>query len=176
MSKTERQETVDTLAQRFKASPNLYATDFTGLNVLRMTELRRRLRTAGVTYVVVKNTLAQRALEANNINALNDHLAGPTGLVLAGKDPVAAAKVLTDFAREFEKPAIRIGLVDGRPMSPVQVKQLASLPSREVLLSQLLGALQSPLAQLAGVMNGMLMQVVGAFEALHSQRSAGADS
>jgi large subunit ribosomal protein L10 len=176
MSKTERQETVDTLAQRFKASPNLYVTDFTGLNVLRMTELRRRLRTAGVTYVVVKNSLAQRALEANNIKALNDHLAGPTGLVLAGKDPVAAAKVLTDFAREFEKPAIRIGLVDGRPMSPVQVKQLASLPSREVLLSQLLGAMQSPLAQLAGVMNGMLMQVVGAFEALHSQRSAGADS
>jgi large subunit ribosomal protein L10 len=176
MSKTERQETVDTLAQRFKASPNLYVTDFTGLNVLRMTELRRRLRTAGVTYVVVKNSLAQRALEANNIKALNDHLAGPTGLVLAGKDPVAAAKVLTDFAREFEKPAIRIGLVDGRPMSPVQVKQLASLPSRDVLLSQLLGAMQAPLAQLAGVMNGMLMQVVGAFEALHSQRSAGADS
>jgi large subunit ribosomal protein L10 len=176
MSKTERQETVDTLAQRFKASPNLYVTDFTGLNVLRMTELRRRLRTAGVTYVVVKNSLAQRALEANNIKALNDHLAGPTGLVLAGKDPVAAAKVLTDFAREFEKPAIRIGLVDGRSMSPAQVKQLASLPSREVLLSQLLGAMQSPLAQLAGVMNGMLMQVVGAFEALHSQRSAGADS
>ncbi|HEV8123423.1 MAG TPA: 50S ribosomal protein L10 [Gemmatimonadales bacterium] len=176
MSKTERQETVDTLSKRFKASPNLYVTDFTGLNVLRMTELRRRLRTAGVSYVVVKNSLAQRALEANNIKSLNDHLAGPTGLVLAGKDPVAAAKVLTDFAREFEKPAIRIGLVDGRSMSPAQVKQLASLPSRDVLLSQLLGAMQSPLAQLAGVMNGMLMQVVGAFEALHSQRSAGADS
>ena len=173
MSKTERQETVDTLAKRFQASPNLYVTDFTGLSVLRMTELRRRLRTAGVSYVVVKNTLAQRALTANKVTALNDHLAGPTGLVLAGKDPVAAAKVLTDFAREFEKPAIRIALVDGRPMSPAQVKQLASLPSREVLLSQLAGAMQAPLAQLAGVMNGMLMQVVGALEALRTQRGAG---
>ena len=110
MSKTQRQETVDTLAKRFQASPNLYVTDFTGLSVLRMTELRRRLRSAGVGYVVVKNTLAQRALEANQIDALHAHLAGPTGLVLAGKDPVAAAKVLTDFAREFEsRPAIKIG-------------------------------------------------------------------
>jgi large subunit ribosomal protein L10 len=174
MSKTERQETVETLSEQFKASPNLYVTDFTGLNVLRMTELRRRLRSAGIGYVVVKNTLAQRALAANKISELDDHLAGPTGLVLAGKDPVAAAKVLTDFAREFEKPAIKIGLVDGRPVTPAQVKRLATMPSREVLLAQLAGAMQAPVAQLAGVMNGMLMQMVGALEALRTQRSAGA--
>jgi large subunit ribosomal protein L10 len=173
MSKTERQDTVESLAQQFRESPNLYVTDFTGLNVLRMTELRRRLRTAGVGYVVVKNTLAQRALAANKISGLDDHLAGPTGLVLAGKDPVAAAKVLTDFAREFEKPAVKIGLVDGKPVTAAQVKQLASLPSREVLLSQLAGAMQAPMAQLAGVMNGLLMQVVGALEALRTQRGAG---
>jgi large subunit ribosomal protein L10 len=173
MSKTARQETVDTLARQFKDSPTLYVTDFTGLNVLRMTELRRRLRSAGVGYVVVKNTLAQRALAANQISALDDHLAGPTGLVLGGKDPVAAAKVLTDFAREFEKPAIKIGLVDGKAVTPEQVKRLASLPSRDVLLSQLAGAMQAPMAQLAGVMNGLLMQVVGALEALRTQRGAG---
>jgi large subunit ribosomal protein L10 len=173
MSKSERQETVDTLAEQFKASPTLYVTDFTGLNVLRMTELRRRLRSAGVGYVVVKNTLAQRALAANKISVLDDHLSGPTGLVLGGKDPVAAAKVLTDFAREFEKPAIKIGLVDGKAVTPEQVKQLASLPSREVLLAQLAGAMQAPMAQFAGVMNGMLMQMVGALEALRTQRSAG---
>ena len=173
MSKTERQETVDSLAAQFKASPALYVTDFTGLNVLRMTELRRRLRNAGVGYVVVKNTLAQRALAANKISALDEHLAGPTGLVLAGKDPVIAAKVLTDFAREFDKPAIKIGLVDGKAVTPEQVKQLASLPSREVLLSQLAGAMQAPVAEFAGVMNAMLMQMVGALEALRTQRSAG---
>jgi large subunit ribosomal protein L10 len=173
MSKTDRQETVETLARQFKASPTLYVTDFTGLNVLRMTELRRRLRSAGVGYVVVKNTLAQRALAANQISALDDHLSGPTGLVLGGTDPVAAAKVLTDFAREFEKPAIKIGLVDGKAVTPAQVKQLASLPTREVLLGQLAGAMQAPMAQLAGVMNGLLMQMVGALEALRTQRSAG---
>jgi large subunit ribosomal protein L10 len=171
MNRTERQEAIESLTEQLRASPNLYVTDFTGLNVLRMTEFRRRLRAAGVTYVVVKNTLAQRALAANAVTGLEDHLAGPTGLVLAGNDPVVAAKVLTDFAREFEKPAIKIGLVDGRPVTADQVQRLASLPPRDVLLSQLAGALQAPLAQLAGVMNGMLYQVVGALEALRAQRS-----
>ena len=79
--------------------------------------------------------------------------------------------MLTDFAREFEKPAIKIGLVDGKPVTADQVQRLATLPSKEVLLSQLAGAMQAPLAQLAGVMNGMLYQVVGALEALRAQRS-----
>jgi large subunit ribosomal protein L10 len=172
MSKTERQATVEALSAQLRGSPNLYVTDFSGLNVLRMTEFRRRLRAAGVEYVVVKNTLAQRALAANAVTGLEGHLKGPTGLVLAGTDPVAAAKVLTDFAREFEKPAVKIGLVDGKPVSPDQVKRLASLPSREQLLGQLAGVFQAPLAQFAGAMNGLLYQVVGALEALRSQRSA----
>ena len=172
MSKTERQTTVEALSAQLRGSPNLYVTDFSGLNVLRMTEFRRRLRAAGVEYVVVKNTLAQRALAANAVTGLDRHLKGPTGLVLAGSDPVAAAKVLTDFAKEFEKPAIKIGLVDGKPVTPDQVKRLASLPSREQLLGQLAGAFQAPLAQFAGAMNGLLYQVVGALEALRSQRSA----
>jgi large subunit ribosomal protein L10 len=162
---------VQSLTEQFRASPNIYVTDFSGLNVLRMTEFRRRLRAAGVSYIVVKNTLAQRALAANSVTELDDHLAGPTGLVLAGKDPVVAAKVLTDFAREFEKPAIKIGLVDGRPVTADQVKRLASLPSKEVLLSQLAGTIQAPVAQLAGVLNGVLYQMVGALEALRAQRS-----
>jgi len=172
MSKTERQATVETLSAQLKGSPNLYVTDFSGLNVLRMTEFRRRLRAAGVDYVVVKNTLAQRALAANAVTGLENHLKGPMGIVLAGADPVAAAKVLADFAKEFEKPAIKVGLVDGKPVTPDQVKRLASLPSREQLLGQLAGALQAPLAQFAGVMNGLMYQVVGALEALRSQRSA----
>jgi len=163
---------VETLSAQLKGSPNLYVTDFSGLNVLRMTEFRRRLRAAGVDYVVVKNTLAQRALAANAVTGLENHLKGPTGIVLAGADPVAAAKVLADFAKEFEKPAIKVGLVDGKPVTPDQVKRLASLPSREQLLGQLAGALQAPMAQFAGAMNGLMYQVVGALEALRSQRSA----
>jgi len=172
MSKTARQETVETLTEQLKGSPNVFVTDFTGLNVLRMTELRRRLRGAGVDYVVVKNTLAQRAFAANGVSTLDDHLAGPTGLVLSGQDPVAGAKVLADFAREFEKPAIKVGLVDGKPLTADQVRRLAELPSKEVLLGQLAGYIQAPMAQFAGVMNGLLYQMIGALEALRAQRSA----
>ena len=172
MSKEERQQTIEALTDRFRASPNVFVTDFTGLNVLRMTELRRRLRSAGGRYVVVKNTLAQRALAANRVQGLDDFLNGPTGVVLAGPDPVATAKVLSDFAKEFQKPEIKSGLVDGKAVTPEQVKRLASLPSRDVLLSQLAGTFQAPLAQFAGAMNGLLYQVVGALEALRAQRSA----
>ena len=159
MNKTERQDTVQSLTEQFKASPNIYVTDFSGMNVLRMTEFRRRLRAAGVSYVGVKNTLAQRALAANSVSVLDDHLAGPTGLVLAGRDPVSAAKVLTDFAKEFERPAVKIGLVDGKAVGPAHVKRLGEIPSREVLL-----------AQVAGCFNGLLYSFVGALEALREQR------
>ena len=160
MNKTERQETVASLSAMLKDSPHVYVTDFSGMNVLRMTEFRRRLRAAGVSYVVVKNTLAQRALAANGITGLDEHLAGPTGLVLT-KDPLAAAKVLGDFAREFERPAVKAGLVDGKTVPPAHVKRLGEIPSREVLL-----------AMIAGSFNGLLYSFVGALEALREQRES----
>lgn len=161
MSKPERQAKVETLTERLSGSPNIYVTDFTGLDVRRLTELRRRLRAAGARFVVVKNTLAQRALAANRISELDAHLAGPTGLVLAGSDPLAAAKVLGEFAKEHQKPAVRIGLVDGKAIDPAQVKRLGALPTRDVLL-----------AQFAGCLNGVLYQMVGALEALREKRQA----
>ena len=172
MSKTERQAMVESLADELKQSPNLYLTDFTGLDVLHMTEFRSRLRNAGVRYRVVKNTLMQRALAGTDVAGLEEHLAGPTGLVLAGDDPVTAAKVLADFVKEHERPEIKIGVVDGKTMTPAEVKFLASLPPRDVLLSQFAGALEAPLTQFAGMMNGMLYQFAGALEALRAQQGA----
>ncbi|TFG54004.1 MAG: 50S ribosomal protein L10 [Gemmatimonadales bacterium] len=172
MSKTERQAMVETLAEELERSPNLYLTDFTGMDVLRITEFRSRLRQAGVRYRVVKNTLMQRALADSQVSGLDEHLAGPTGLVLAGDDPITAAKVLADFIKEHERPALKIGLVDGQTMTPAEITHLASLPPRDVLLSQFAGALQAPMAQFAGIMNGLLYQFVGALEALSAQRGA----
>lgn len=162
MSKGERQAEVETLTADIKASPNIFVTDFTGLNVLKMTEFRRKLRAAGGKYVVVKNTLAQRALAANAIAALDDHLTGNTGLVFAGEDPMAAAKVVGEFAKQHDKPTVRVGWVDGKAVEPAYVKRLGEIPPRDVLL-----------AQFAGALNGVLYQVVGALEALREQRSAG---
>jgi len=168
-TRTEKAESVTTLTAKLKAAPSMYVTDFTGLNVARITDLRRRLRQAGGEYVVVKNTLARRALNDARVAGLDAHLAGPTALVLTGPDPVAAAKVLADFAREFEKPAVRVGLVDGKAVSPEQVKRLAALPSKAELLSQLGGALQAPMAGFVGALNGLLMNMVGALEALKAK-------
>lgn len=162
MSKIDRQAEVDALTADIKASPDIFVTDFNGLNVLKMTDFRRKLRAAGGKYVVVKNTLAQRALAANSIAELDAHLAGNTGLVFAGKDPMAAAKVLGDFAKQHDKPTVRAGWVDGKAVAPAYVKRLGQIPPREVLL-----------AQFAGSLNGILYQVVGALTALREQRSAG---
>ena len=165
MSKTERQATVESLAAQIKGSPNVYVTDFQGLNVLRMTDLRRRLRAAGARYVVVKNTLAQRALEANGLPTLPEAFKGQVGLVLAGADPLPAAKVVGEFAKEFQKPSVKAGLLDGKTVEPSYVKRLGEIPSREVLLGMFAGAL-----------NSVLYQVVGALEALKAQRDQQAAS
>jgi large subunit ribosomal protein L10 len=164
MSKTERQSEVDFLTTALKASPNVYVTDFTGLDVKRMTEFRRRLRGAGARYVVVKNTLAQRALAANQVAVLDDQLAGPTGLVLS-TDPLPAAKVLTEFVKEFQKPQIKAGLVEGAAVSKAHIERLGAIPNRETLL-----------AMVAGTMSNILASFAGCLDALREQRAAASNA
>jgi large subunit ribosomal protein L10 len=172
MKRTEKEQLVAELKDKIRSAPALYYTDFTGLNVKRMTELRRRLRKANVEYVVIKNTLALRAVNESGLVA--DRLRGPTGLVVAS-DPVTAAKLLHDFAKENDqKPVVKGGMLEGRTLAVDQVKQLASMPPREQMLAQLGAGLQSPLAAFAGALNGLLYMFAGALEALHQQRGGSA--
>ena len=172
MNRTEKQQLVNDLSTKLKGAKSVYYTDFSGLNVKRMTDLRRRLRKAGVEYVVIKNTLALRAV--NESGLVGERLRGPTGLVVS-TDPVAAAKVLSDFAKENDqRPAVKGGLFEGRALSPAQVKQLASMPSREQMLSELGAGLMAPMAQFAGAMSGLLSMMVGALEALRAQKEGAA--
>ena len=173
MNKTEKETVVTGLTERLGRLPNVYLTDFTGISVKQMTDLRRRFRTAGVEYVVVKNTLAQRAMAAASVTGFDDVLNGPTGFAMT-EDPVAAAKIITDFQKEAETFRIKAALVDGQQVSPDDVKRLARLPSRDQLLSELAGGLHAPLQGFVGALNGMLYQMVGALEALREQRSAAA--
>jgi large subunit ribosomal protein L10 len=167
MKRTEKEALVSELETKMKGAKALYYTDFTGLNVKQMTDLRRRLRKGGVEYVVIKNSLALRAVNQSGLTGTK--LKGPTGIVI-GKDPVTAAKVLTDFAKEFEKPAVKGGLLDGKAIDKAQIAKLATMPSREQLLANLGAALQSPLAGFAGALNGVLSTFAGALEALRAQR------
>jgi large subunit ribosomal protein L10 len=168
MKKAEKEQLVTELRDKLKTAQSLYYTDFTGLNVKRMTELRRRLKRAGIDYVVIKNTLALRAV--NESGLVGEKLKGPTGLVV-GKDPVAAARVLTEFAKEFEdRPAMKGGLLQGKAISNAQVKRMALLPSREQMLADLAASMQSPMAAFVGALSGPLYMFAGALDALKSQR------
>ena len=168
MKRNEKEQIVSDLSEKIKGAQALYYTDFTGLNVKRMTQLRRELRRAGVEYVVIKNTLALRAVNESGLTA--GTLKGPTGIVVAS-DALAGAKVLTDFAKaNDQKPAIKGGMFDGRAIDAEQVKALANMPSREQMLAELGAGFMAPLAQFAGAMNGLMYMMVGALEALRAQK------
>jgi len=172
MNRTEKNQVVKRLAEQVSRSPTIYLTDFTGIAVKPMTELRSKMRTAGIRYVVVKNTLALRALEEASVSGIQDVLAGPTAFVFAGEDPLTAAKLLSEFQKEHEGLKVKAGLVDGQPVSAGEVKRLASLPSRDQLLGQALGLMQAPLQGFVGAVDGLLYQMVGAIEALRAARAA----
>ena len=168
MNRTEKEQLVSELKEKLQGATALYYTDFTGLNVKRMTDLRRRLRKANVEYVVIKNTLALRAV--NESGLVGERLRGPTGLVVA-RDPVAAAKVITDFAKENDKrPAVKGGVFEGKAIDTAQVTKLASMPSREQMLAELGAGLQSPMAAFVGALNGLLYMFAGALDALRTQK------
>ena len=174
MNKTDKQTIVAALTAKLAEARAIYVTDYQGLTVGRVTDLRRRLHKAGVDYVVVRNTLALRALKAAAVPGLDVHVSGPTAFALTSADAAAAAKVLTDFAKEFEKPALKAAIVDGRAVTPEQVRRMAQLPPRDVLLAELAGALQAPLAGFVGALSGLLSTFVGAVEALRAQRESAA--
>ena len=161
--KCDKQVLVDSLSAKLGSASALYYTDFTGLNVKRMTELRRRLSRVGVEYVVIKNTLALRAV--NESGLVSQRLKGPTGVVVA-KDAIAAAKVLSDFAKENDqKPSVKGGLYEGKAIDEALVKKLATLPSREDALSIF-----------AGYMNSIPMMFALALEARKAQLEGEAGS
>ena len=172
MKRSEKEQLVAELKTKIQSSPALYYTDFTGLNVKRMTDLRRRLRKANVEYVVIKNTLALRAV--NESGLVGQALKGPTGLVVA-KDPVAAAKVITDFSKENDKKlAVKGGVFEGKSIDSAQITKLASMPSREQMLSELGASMQAPMAMFAGAMNSLLQNFAGVVEALRVQKEGSA--
>ena len=168
MKRTDKEQLVSELKEKIEGATALYYTDFTGLNVKRMTELRRRLKWANVEYVVIKNTLALRAV--NESGLVGERLRGPTGLVMA-KDPVEAAKILTEFAKtNDQRPTVKGGLFDGAAIDAAQVKRLAAMPSREQMLAELGAGLQSPLSAMLGALSALLMNFAGALEALKTQK------
>ncbi|NJD09922.1 MAG: 50S ribosomal protein L10 [Gemmatimonadetes bacterium] len=171
MKVQDKQQIVTDLAGKLGGASAFYLTDFTGLSVKKITDLRARLRNAGVECIVVKNTLAERALAGLELPDIGQFFKGPTALVIGRNDAIAAAKVLSDFAREHDnKPTVKAGIVERRAVGPQEVTRLATLPPREQLLAELAGALEAPLAQLAYVLQARLYEFAGLLDALRTSR------
>jgi len=156
----EKQTMSAGIAEILDKAGAVYVTDFTGLDVQAQGELRSRLRESGAAYRVVKNTLMIRALEGLDFEGLEEHLTGPTGLVLTGEDPLAPAKVVRDFAREHDnRPVVRVGVVDRRTVQADDIARLADLPGRDSLLGSIAGALTASVGGVVGVLGGLMRDI-----------------
>lgn len=172
MTTEAKQAVVSELAEKLRGSTTLYLTDFTGLNVKSITVLRARLREAGVEYLVVKNRLAQRALDGLDLPDISTSLKGPTALVIGKQDPIAPAKVIADFAKDHEdRPALKAGIVERRTVSAEEIARLATLPPLDQLRAQLAGALQAPLSLFVQTLEAKLIEMAGLLEALHAAKA-----
>ena len=163
-------ESVEALKERLGTAKTVVLTEYRGLSVQQLSELRKQLKGATAEYKVVKNRLARLAVKGSALDVLGVHLKGPTGLVFTKQDPVAVAKVLQAFVKTNPQLQIKLGLVEGKVVQPAELKALADLPSKEQLRSQIVGALQGPMAQLVSLLQAPLRAIVHVLEA----RSKGA--
>ena len=150
-----KREAVTDLAERLSKAAIIIATDFSGLKVNQMTELRHRLREQGVEYRVVKNRIASIAADESGVEAFRDILEGTTGVVLGYDDPIAAAKAVNDYVRQTRAELkVRKGVMDGALISEAQVVALAALPGKDELVARLLGQMNAPISGLVNVLSG----------------------
>jgi large subunit ribosomal protein L10 len=169
MPTSEKEQRVRELTEAIARSKSIVLTNFTGMNVDLVTKMRRRLRDAHVEFIVEKNTLAKLALKESGVKDLDPYLEGPTGMAL-GKDEIAGVKILAEFSKEFEKPALKAAYVGGQVYTADGIKLLAQLPPREVLLGQFIGALRSPLQGFAGVLSGSIRKFLGTIDAVGTKK------
>lgn len=145
----EKKRIVEEITQQFEKSKSTILTDYKGLSVSEINELRKQLREAGVEYKVLKNTLTRRATEKANLSELEEHLTGPTAIAFSTEDVVAPAKILHNFSKDHENLKIKAGVIEGKVSSVEEIQELANLPSYEGMVSMLLSVLQAPVRNFA---------------------------
>lgn len=155
MNRDEKQERIAELRDKFMRAKAAVVTDYRGLKVSELTELRRKLRDSGIEYRVVKNTLTRLAVKETPARSLADHLTGPCAVALGYEDEVTPAKVILDFAKTSGKLQVKIGVLRGRLVDPENLKKVITLPGRAELQAQLLGLLSAMPARLLGVMSAV---------------------
>ena len=160
------------LKKTMASAKGVVLTDYRGIKVAQDTKLRRKMREAGVEYSVIKNNMASIAAKEAGIEGLDDYLKGPLAMVSSDKDPVVAAKLISEFIKENRIMEIKGGLVEGTVIDAEGVKALANLPSREILLARLLGSMQSPITGFVTVLQGNIRNLVYALDAVRQQKES----
>ncbi len=176
LTRETKAELLATYQGDMAAAPHAFLVGFSGITVGQVDDLRRRVRTAGGRYSVVKNRIARLAFEDSSLGALSDHLVGPTAIAYGGDDPVGLARTLTEFAEDVPALEFKAGLVDGQQVSAETIREIASLPSREALVAKLLFLLQSPIARLVRGLGDIAPQFLRALNLIAGQKEASRES
>ncbi len=172
----EKQAIVAQLAEKMKSASAGVLVEYKGITVENDTKLRRELRQAGVDYSVVKNTLVRRAANEIGFEELDTHLNGTTAMAISNGDPLAPAKILCNYAKSNESFRIKVGFIDGKVVSDSEVKQLAAIPSREILIAKMLGSLNAPISKFVYVLDAIAKKGGEAVEAPAEEAEAPAEA
>ncbi|MBB4662942.1 50S ribosomal protein L10 [Conexibacter arvalis] len=176
MNRNEKAAVIDRIAGEIESSSAVFAVDYRGITVSQVADLRTRLRASDTTLSVVKNSLTERAADKAGAEALKEILTGPTALAFVRGDAAAAAKALSDAQRETQVLEFKGGLMDGKAVSPDEIRAISKLPSREVLYGQLVGVVASPLNGLARSLNALISGVAIQLRAIADQGLVGGDA
>ena len=171
MKRAEKEKIVTDLHQRLTQAKAVFITDFRGLNVESLSRLRQDLRQSGDEYQVVKNTLFYRASENTPLSSENNFFVGPCGITLSYKDPVASAKILTEFAKTRENFVFKGGVLGGKPISGEAIQQLSKMPPREALLGQVLSSLIAVPTGFVSTLSGIIQKFLGTLQAIEEQKA-----
>ncbi len=173
MPTPQKAQVIEETRQDLQDASAAVLANYRGLTVQQLGQLRENLSKGGVTLKVIKNTLIKRAADAVGIEGLGPYLEGPTAVAFSHEDPVAAARLMTQAVREFRKMEIKAGILGKAALSAQSVRELADLPSRDVLLSKLLGTFNAPIQQLAWVLNAPLTNLARALDQVRLQKEQG---
>ena len=172
MKKSSKEQVVSELAGKLAAAKASFLADYRGLTVDQVNQLRSKLREVGVDYRVVKNTLLKLAAKDTGAACLEEHLAGPTAIAIVMDDPVAPAKVLSEYAKQNNKFELKAGALEGKLLSLDDIKALSDLPSREVLLAKMLGSMNAPITNFVGVLAAVPRSLVQVLAAIQDKKAA----
>ena len=172
LTRKEKEKMKDDIAEALKKAELVVVTDYRGLNVEAINTLRRRLRDEQCRFRVTRNTMNKWACREVGFEQLEEFFEGPTAIAYADEDPVAAAKVFNEFTKENENLIIKGGILSGQMVSPARIKELGEIPSREILLSKVVGGVQAPISGLVGALQGTLSQLVHTVDAVRRQKES----